>query len=145
MYVCGSDWFTHYGPVKHWVHCKSTSHPPHQIILCTLLASIRLKAEVGWVPWGSFVDLHWSFSLAYTSNIFSTFKLWSWGGIAPLHSMTTRLVATVFWLRATDQRRNSWLSEVHVHINSVIQMNQQSFQQSWQFSLPRKSVYCVYK
>ena len=28
MYVCGSDWFTHNGPVKHWVDCKSISHPP---------------------------------------------------------------------------------------------------------------------
>jgi len=28
MYVCGSDWFTHYGPVRHWVNCKSTSHHP---------------------------------------------------------------------------------------------------------------------
>jgi len=28
--------------------------------------------------------------------------------------LDTRLVATVFWLRATDQRRNSRLSEVHV-------------------------------
>jgi len=37
MYVCESDWFTQYGPVKHWVHCKSISHPPHQISLCPLL------------------------------------------------------------------------------------------------------------
>jgi len=35
----------------------------------------------------------------------------------------TRLVATVFWLRATDQRRSSWMSEVHVHTDSVIQIN----------------------
>ena len=28
MYLCESDWFTQYGPVWHWVHCKSTSHPP---------------------------------------------------------------------------------------------------------------------
>jgi len=34
--------------------------------------SIRLKAEVGWVPWGSFVNLHWRISLAYTSNILLT-------------------------------------------------------------------------
>jgi len=26
--------------------------------------SIQLKAEVRWVPWGSFVDLHWSISWA---------------------------------------------------------------------------------
>jgi len=38
--------------------------------------------------------------------------------------MATRLVATVFWLRAADQRRNSWLSEVYVHTNSVVQINQ---------------------
>jgi len=37
--------------------------------------SILLKAEVGNVPWGSFVDLHWSVSLAYTSNILLTSKL----------------------------------------------------------------------
>jgi len=36
---------------------------------------IRLKAEVEWVPWGSFVDLHWSISLAYISNILLTSKL----------------------------------------------------------------------
>ena len=30
---------------------------------------IRVKAEVGWVPLGSFVDLHRNISLAYTSNI----------------------------------------------------------------------------
>jgi len=107
--------------------------------------SIRLKAEVGWVPWGSFVELHWSIPLAYTSNILLTCKLWNSVGIAPLPSLAMRLVATVFWLQATDQRRNSWLSEVHVHINSVIQINQHNFQQSWQFSLPRKSVYCVYR
>ena len=35
MYVCESDWFTQYGPVKHWVHCKSISHPP------TKLACVR--------------------------------------------------------------------------------------------------------
>ena len=70
--------------------------------------SIRLNVEVGWVPWGSFVDLHWSISFAYTWNILLTCKLWNWGGIAPLPSLATRLVATVFWLRATDQRSNSW-------------------------------------
>ena len=37
--------------------------------------SIRLKAEVRWVPWGSFVDFHWSISLAYTWNILLTCKL----------------------------------------------------------------------
>jgi len=37
--------------------------------------SSRLKAEVGWVPWSSFVDLHWSISLAYTSNILLTCKV----------------------------------------------------------------------
>ena len=32
MYVCGS---AQYGPVKHWVHCKSITHPP------TKLACVR--------------------------------------------------------------------------------------------------------
>jgi len=67
------------------------------------------------------------------------------GGISPLPSLAARLVATVFWLQATDQRRNSWLSEVYVHTDSVIQINQHHFQQSWQFSLHSKSVYCVYR
>jgi len=37
MYVYESDWFTQYGPVKHWVHCKSTSHspPPNQPVSAT--------------------------------------------------------------------------------------------------------------
>jgi len=61
--------------------------------------------------------------LAYTSNILLTCKLWNWGGIATLPSLATRLVTTVFWLQATDQRGNSWLSEVNVHIDSVIQIN----------------------
>jgi len=72
-----------------------------------------------WSRMGSLRQFRWfalSISLACTSNIFLTCKLWNWGGIAPLRSLATRLVATVFWLRATDQRRNSWLSEVHVHI-----------------------------
>jgi len=46
--------------------------------------SIRLKAEAGWVPWGSFVDLHWSISLAYISNILINCKLYNRGGIATL-------------------------------------------------------------
>ena len=46
MYVCGSDWFTQYDPVKHWVKRKSTSHPPHQISLCLLLPSWNLKSNV---------------------------------------------------------------------------------------------------
>ena len=29
----------------------------------------------------------------------------------------------IFWLQATDHRRNSWLSEVQVHTDSVIQIN----------------------
>jgi len=57
--------------------------------------------------------------------------------------LATRLVATAFWLRATKQRRNSWLSEVHT--DSEIQINQHNFQQSRQFSLHRKSVHCVYR
>ena len=44
-----------------------------------------------------------------------------------------------------DQRRNSWLSKVHVHTDSVIHINQHNFQQSWQFSSHSKSVYCVYR
>jgi len=28
-------------PVEHWVHCKSTSHLPHQISLCPLLFGNR--------------------------------------------------------------------------------------------------------
>jgi len=37
MYVCGSDWFTQCGPVKHWVHYKSTSHspPPNEPVSAT--------------------------------------------------------------------------------------------------------------
>jgi len=59
--------------------------------------------------------------LAYTSNILLTSKkLWNWGGIAPLTPKATRL----FWLRATDQRRNSWLNEVYLHADSVILINQ---------------------
>ena len=46
MYVCESDWYTHYGPVKHWVHCKSISHPPHQLSLCPLL-DIQPGAHIG--------------------------------------------------------------------------------------------------
>jgi len=34
-------------------------------------------------------------------------------------------------MQATDQRRNSWLNEVHVHTDSVIKINQYNFQQSW--------------
>ena len=45
MYVCGSDWFTHYGPVKHWVHCKLTSHPPHQISPCLLLFTVLVTCS----------------------------------------------------------------------------------------------------
>jgi len=70
-----------------------------QIQLC-----IRLKAEVGYVPWGSFVDLHWSISLAYTSNILFTWKLWNWGSLSRLSHLAARLVATVFWLQVTDQQ-----------------------------------------
>jgi len=43
-----------------------------QIQVCILQ-----KAEVGYVPWGSFVDLHWSIFLAYTSNISLTWKFWN--------------------------------------------------------------------
>ena len=43
MYLCESDWFTQYGPVKHWVHCKSISRAPHQIILYPLLAGNTQK------------------------------------------------------------------------------------------------------
>jgi len=102
--------------------------------------SSLLKAEVEWIPWGRFVDLRWSISFAYTSNIL--FKI-GCVGIVPLPSLAARLVATVFWLRATDKRRNSWLSEAHPYTDSVIKINQQNFQQSWQFNLPRKCVYCV--
>jgi len=28
MYVYAKVIVTQYGPVKHWVHCKLTSHPP---------------------------------------------------------------------------------------------------------------------
>ena len=31
MYACESDWFMQYGPVQHWVHCKSISHPPTKL------------------------------------------------------------------------------------------------------------------
>jgi len=43
MYVCGSDWFKEHGLVKHRVHCKSTSHPPHQISPCPLLSASSSK------------------------------------------------------------------------------------------------------
>jgi len=52
---------------------------------------IQLKAEVGSVPWGSFVDLHSNISLTYTSNISLTWKLWNWGWHCPVASP---------WLRA---------------------------------------------
>jgi len=85
------------------------------------------------------------FTLAYTSNILLTWKVWNWERHFPVSPPATRLVATVFWLRSTDQRRNSWLSKVRVHTDSAIQINQHNFQQSWQFSLHRKSVYYVYR
>jgi len=34
-------------------------------------------------------------------------------------------------ISGAGQRRNSWWSDVHVHIDSVNQINQHSFQQSW--------------
>jgi len=57
--------------------------------------------------------------------------------LPPFSHLATRLVATVFWLQVTDQRRHSWLSEVYVHTDSVIHINQHNFQQSWLFSLHR--------
>jgi len=30
-------WFTQYGLLNHWVHCKSISYPPHQISVSPLL------------------------------------------------------------------------------------------------------------
>jgi len=54
---------------------------------------------------------------------FISLKTLEMEGFAPLSPTATRLVATVFWLQATDQRRNSWLSEVHVHTDLVIQIN----------------------
>ena len=38
----------------------------------------------------------------------------------PLPPLASRQVVTVFWLQATDQRRNSLLSEVYVYTDSVI-------------------------
>ena len=37
MYVCESDSFAQYGPVKNWVHCKSISHlsPPNWPVSAT--------------------------------------------------------------------------------------------------------------
>jgi len=61
------------------------------------------------------------------------------GTLPPFPPLTTGLVATVFWLRATDQRTNSWLSEVYVDTNSVIQINKHNYQQSRQFRLPSQS------
>jgi len=58
--------------------------------------------------------------LTYTSNICENVGIG--GGIAPLSPIAMRLVATIFWLQATDQRRNSWLSVVHVQTDSVIQI-----------------------
>jgi len=37
------------------------------------------------------------------------------------------------------------IERTYVHTDSVIQTNQHNFQQAWQFSLHRKSVYCVYR
>jgi len=76
---------------------------------------------------------------------FINMETWELEDIVPVAPLVTRLVATVFWLQVTDQRRHSWLSEVYVHTDLVIQINQHNYQQSWQFSLPRKSVYCVHR
>jgi len=90
------------------------------------------------VSWGSFVDLHWSISLAFIWNISLTWELRNWEGhCLRCPPMSTRLLATEFWLQVTDQRRHSWLSEVYVHTDSVIQINQHNFQQLWLFSLHR--------
>jgi len=86
----------------------------------------------------------WRISLAYTSNILLSWKLWKWGDIAPVVPLATRLVATVFGLQVTDQRRHSRLSEVYVPTALAIQINLHNYQQSWQFSLHSKSVYCVH-
>ena len=97
------------------------------------LQKVRYKFlfEVRYVRWGSFVDFHWSISLAYSSDILLTWKLWNWGDIAPLPP-----------LQATDQRRNLWLNEVYVHTAWVIWINQHDYQQSWQISL-RRNLYAV--
>jgi len=99
---------------------------------------IRLKAEAGYVPWGSVINLHWSISLAYISNILLTWELRNWGRtLPPFSTPATRLVATAFWLQVTDQRRHLWLSKVYVLTDSVIQINQHNYHQSWLFSLHR--------
>jgi len=63
--------------------------------------------------------------------------------LSSLSPLAMRLVATVFWLLVTDQHRHSWLSEVYVHTNLIIQINQHSYQQSWRFSLHSKCVCTV--
>jgi len=43
------------------------------------------------------------------------------GGTLPsLTPLAMRLVATLLWLQATDQRRNLWLNKVCVHTDSEI-------------------------
>jgi len=67
------------------------------------------------------------------------------GGTLPsLTPLAMRLVATLLWLQATDQRRNLWLNKVCVHTDSEIEIHRHNHRQSWQFSLHSKSVYCLY-
>jgi len=97
----------------------------------TSLFSTKSWSRIGslrqfrWFPLKYFFSLHFKY--------FINLKTLESGGLCPL---ATRLVATAFWLQATDQRRNSRLSEVYVHTDSVIQINQHYYQQSWQSSLP---------
>jgi len=82
----------------------------------------RLKVEVGSLRKFCWFVLKYFFGLCfkYFIKLKSLEMRWHCPVDTPL---ATRLVANIFWLLATDQRRNSWLSEVHVHTDSVIQIN----------------------
>ena len=98
-----------------------------------------------WSRMGSLRQFRWFVLKCFFglySKYFINLKSLQLGGHCP---RCPPLSTTVLWLQATDRRRNSWLSEVYVHTDLVIQINQHNYQKSWQFSLHSKSVHCVHR
>jgi len=80
MYVCESDWFTQYGPVKHWVHCKSISHPPIKLACvryCLLASCIKrlhpdhLLKQSGRLTIDHPFRVTWSMSVAWCIKLYA--------------------------------------------------------------------------
>jgi len=138
MCVYESDWFTHYGAVKHCVHCKSTSHPPlPPVSYTTDHRRLLLHTEVRWLLKGNCLKRFMELFEPLSEFLKDKYEMML------VLLMTTDGKASVSYLANIFEKVFSSNKQLHKPMQHFT-MQKQRYLGLWHFSVCAETIFCHY-